>query len=56
VTDSKLLQKFPAFTEPKTEMKSRVQYAQETRDEGVGDGYGMLRDEAQRAKGKSAIK
>jgi len=37
-------------------MKSRVQNAQETRDEGVGNGYGMLRDEAQRAKRKSAIK
>jgi hypothetical protein len=56
VTDGKLLQIFPAFTEPKTEMKSRVQNTQETRDEGVGDGYGMLRDEAQGATRKSAIK
>jgi hypothetical protein len=55
VTDSKLLQKLPAFTEPKTEIKCRVQNIQETRDEGVGDGYGMLRVEAQRAEGKSAI-
>ena len=37
-------------------MKSRVQNTQETRDEGVRDGYGILRDEAQRAKRKSAIK
>jgi hypothetical protein len=29
---------------------------EETRDEGVGDGYRMLRDEAQRGRRKSAIK
>lgn len=55
MTDSKLLQKFPALTEPKIEMKSLVQNAQETRDEGVGDGYGTLRDEAQRAERKSGM-
>jgi len=35
VTDSKLLQKFPAFTEPKTEMKSRVQNARKPEAKGL---------------------
>jgi len=35
VTDSQLFQKFPAFTEPKTVMKSVAQNAQETSDEGL---------------------